>query len=149
DSLAAGVSAFGDRLVAEHGAGCERDLVVADLSGIDRCGSQESSRSVRKLLRSPIVNVVARWANKQPFIWDGVYESFQQVPVTGQGFASDTWLSEMEQYTRAALAQLDHDRGVIPKSVPQYHALLAAVVATFSAERPVRVLDFGGAMGIG
>ena len=119
---------------------------------------------MRKILRSPIVKVVARWANKQPFIWDGIYERFDQVPVMGQGFASAEWLSDMERYTRSAVMAIDNGHERLPANVPQYHALLASLVATFasgdrqvdagdreveSGGRPVRVLDFGGGMGIG
>lgn len=100
---------------------------------------------MRKILRSPIVKGVARWANKQPFIWEGVYERFDQVPVIGQGFASDAWLSDMERYTRSAVAAIGNED--IPENVPQYHALLATLVA--ASNSPVRVLDFGGGMGIG
>ncbi|HKS09129.1 MAG TPA: methyltransferase, TIGR04325 family [Pyrinomonadaceae bacterium] len=106
---------------------------------------------MRKLLRSPVVKVVARWANKEPFIWDGVYESFDQVPVMGQGFASEAWLADMERYTRTAVTALRNEDGVgIPEKVPQYHAQLSLLLASMPAQdRPVRVLDFGGGMGIG
>lgn len=105
---------------------------------------------MRKLLRSPVVKVVARWANKEPFIWDGVYESFAQVPVAGDGFVSNAWLTDMERYTRAAIKALCDDGSAIPANVPQYHALLAMLVSTLPVmDRPVRVLDFGGGMGIG
>lgn len=105
---------------------------------------------MRKLLRSPVVKVVARWANKEPFIWDGVYESFDQVPVVGEGFASDAWLTDMERYTQAAVTALDDDGAGIPTNVPQYHALLSLLVASLPVtDQPVRVLDFGGGMGIG
>lgn len=103
---------------------------------------------MRKILRSPIVKGVARWANQQPFIWEGVYERFDHVPVIGQGFASDAWLSDMERYTRSAVAAIGNEE--IPETVPQYHALLASLVTSLaSSDRPVRVLDFGGGMGIG
>ena len=105
---------------------------------------------MRKLLRSPVVKVVARWANKEPFIWDGVYESFDQVPVVGRGFASDAWLTDMERYTRTAVTALHRGEVGVPENVPQYHALLSMLVASLSPlDRPVRVLDFGGGMGIG
>ena len=105
---------------------------------------------MRKILRSPIVKGVARWANKQPFIWDGIYERFDQVPMLGQGFASAEWLSDMERYTRSAVMAIGSGRAGIPENVPQYHALLASLVASVAAvKRTVRVLDFGGGMGIG
>jgi putative methyltransferase (TIGR04325 family) len=105
---------------------------------------------VRKLLRSPVVKVVARWANKEPFIWDGVYANFGDVPAVGQGFASEAWLSDMERYTQAAVSAVRDNEFGIPENVPQYHALLALLVASISAlDRPVRVLDVGGGMGIG
>ena len=105
---------------------------------------------MRKLLRSPVVKVVARWANKEPFIWDGIYESFDRVPVVGDGFASEEWLGDMERYTRKAVTAVRGDDAGVPENVPQHHALLAMLVATLaSLDRPVRVLDFGGGMGIG
>jgi putative methyltransferase (TIGR04325 family) len=106
---------------------------------------------VRKLLRSPVVKVVARWANKEPFIWDGVYANFGEVPVAGEGFASEAWLADMERYTQKALAALRNENGVgVPENVPPYHALLSLLLASMApVDRRVRVLDFGGGMGIG
>lgn len=105
---------------------------------------------MRKLLRSPVVKVVARWANKEPFIWNGIYAKFGEVPTMGQGFASDAWLGDMERYTRAAITALHSERDEIPANVPQYHALFSLLVASLQVtDRPVRVLDFGGGMGIG
>jgi putative methyltransferase (TIGR04325 family) len=105
---------------------------------------------VRKLLRSPLIKGVVRWANQQPFIWDGIYERFDQVPVLGEGFVSEAWLSDMERYTRGAVMALRNGGNGIPENVPQYHALLASLVASHqSVDRPVRILDFGGGMGIG
>lgn len=105
---------------------------------------------MRKLLRSPVVRVVARWANKEPFIWDGIYENFDRVPVVGAGFASEEWLGDMERYTRKAVAAIRGNDANVPENVPQHHALLAMLMATHaSLDRPVRVLDFGGGMGIG
>lgn len=104
---------------------------------------------MRKILRSPFVKGVARWANREPFIWDGIYENFAQVPVMGDGFGGDVWLSETQRYTQAAAMALRNSRGEIPESVAQYHALFSLLVAALSGERPVRVVDFGGGMGIG
>ena len=105
---------------------------------------------MREILRSPLIKGVARWANKQPFIWDGIYNSFDQVPVSGDGFGSDVWLADTERYTRAALMALRRENGGIPENVPQYHALPSILVASLpSVDRPVRVIDFGGGMGIG
>lgn len=101
---------------------------------------------MRTILRSPIVKSVVHWANKQPFIWDGVYERFDQVPVVGKGFASGEWLDDMEHYTRSAVLAIDNG-ALIPENVAPYHALLASLIA--AQERRVRVLDFGGGMGIG
>jgi putative methyltransferase (TIGR04325 family) len=56
----------------------------------------------------------------------------------------------MEGYTRKAVATQRQDGYRSPENVPQYHALLAMLVASLaSLDRPVRVLDFGGGMGIG
>ena len=104
---------------------------------------------MRKILRSPLVKGVARWANREPFIWDGIYESFTQVPVTGDGFASDAWLSETQRYTQAAAMALRNSRGEIAESVAQYQALFSLLVASMNVQRPVRIVDCGGGMGIG
>jgi putative methyltransferase (TIGR04325 family) len=101
-------------------------------------------------LRSPLVKGVARWANREPFIWDGVYESFAQVPVAGDGFASDAWLSETQRYTQAAAMALRNNGGEIAENIAQYHVLFSLLVASCKClERPVRIVDFGGGMGIG
>lgn len=105
---------------------------------------------MRKLLRSPLIKTVAHWANKPPVIWDGVYDSFDQAPVSSDGFTSDAWLDDMERYTRAAVMDLRNDGAQVPQNVPQYHALFSILVASLpSLNGPVRVLDFGGGMGIG
>jgi len=104
---------------------------------------------VRKILRSPVVKSVARWANKEPLIWDGIYESFNQVPVAGEGFASDAWFADMERYTSTALMALRNEHG-IPENVPQHHALSSILIASLATPgRPLRVIDFGGGMGVG
>jgi putative methyltransferase (TIGR04325 family) len=104
---------------------------------------------VRKILHSPLVKGVARWANREPFIWDGIYENFAQVPSLGDGFASDVWLSETQRYTQAAVMALRNNRGEIPENVAPYHVLFSVLVASLSLERPVRVVDYGGGIGIG
>jgi putative methyltransferase (TIGR04325 family) len=104
---------------------------------------------VRKLLRGPVVKVVGRWATKEPFIWDGIYESFDQAPAAGHGFASEEWLADMERYTRTAVEALRNNDAAVAENVPHYHVLLSLLVASLGAAgRPVRVLDFGGGMGI-
>ena len=104
---------------------------------------------MREILRSPLIKGVARWANKEPFIWDGIYNDFGQVPVLGEGFASEVWLADTERYTRAALMALRSADGGIPENVPQYHVLFSILLASLPVvDRPVRVIDFGGGMGI-
>jgi putative methyltransferase (TIGR04325 family) len=96
-----------------------------------------------------MVGRVARWANKQPFIWKGVYSTYSAVPVVGEGFASDVWLTDTERCTSDAIASLKANFGQVPQNVPQYHALFSLLVASIqSQQRQVRVLDFGGGMGI-
>jgi putative methyltransferase (TIGR04325 family) len=104
---------------------------------------------VRKILRNPLVKGVARWANREPFIWDGIYEDFAQAPVTGAGFASDAWLAETQRYTQAAVMVLRNQRNAIPENVAQYHALSALLITSFRPGTVVSVIDFGGGMGIG
>lgn len=80
-------------------------------------------------------------------LWEGVYESFQDVPTVGPGFAGQAWLensseklSEIRNQSRAASS--------VP-SVTGYSDSLLPVIAGIvqGKQQKIRILDFGGGLG--
>ncbi len=79
-------------------------------------------------------------------IWEGVYPRLCDVPARGEGFAGNTWLEMTRAYTRGAL---EASTGLLPEPAGEEHTWLVALVATLLAGKEnLRVLDFGGGMGI-
>lgn len=82
------------------------------------------------------------------FNWQGVYERFTDVSAHGVGFDDDVWAGETRQYTERIMQECARaDR--LPAVVDD-NALLAMLLAVSSgagASR-LRVLDFGGGMGM-
>ncbi len=71
-------------------------------------------------------------------VWEGVYQSFAEAPVHGNGHASQRWLDRSKSC-------LEEWRRQSPTS---HEYLLPAIVAAMAVrERPVRILDFGGSLG--
>jgi len=80
-------------------------------------------------------------------IWTGVYARYEDVPVSGPGFDGATWTAITRSHTERALADLH--RGASPRATGD-RALLPELAADVLAARgAVRVVDFGGGMGIG
>jgi putative methyltransferase (TIGR04325 family) len=78
--------------------------------------------------------------------WEGVYSSPSQVEESGPGFGGDTWLSMTRNFTVEAIAR--SSAGTLCELVRSDVQMLAVVCTTFG-DAPVRILDFGGGMGIG
>jgi len=80
-------------------------------------------------------------------VWTGVYERYEDVPVSGPGFDGETWTAITRAGTERALARL---RDATPGVPTGDRALLPSLVANVLADRgAVRIVDFGGGMGIG
>lgn len=82
-------------------------------------------------------------------IWEGVYPSFAEARAVGAGFNGPT---HKARATAAARAALDSVRAgkPIPLLLKQRSAVLPPVVAcALSQSSAIRVLDFGGGLGIG
>lgn len=84
-------------------------------------------------------------------IWEGIYASYREAAahVVGPGFDGDVWRTRSLASAQGCLAALEAG-----KPIPQFHkqrsALLPAVVAIMLAKGDkLRVLDFGGGLGIG
>lgn len=108
-------------------------------------------RRVIHLVTPPIViegyRRLRHWLLRER-VWKGVYRDFSDVPVSGSGFESDTWIAETRAYTGRVLEAARRGELLPPDQVAD-HCLLALVVAVIGREgRRVRVLDFGGGMGV-
>lgn len=98
-----------------------------------------------------MIDRVIRYAsrNKQPFIWEGIYSEYRDVPAKGAGFDSEEWISRTRQATLGALESFSRQSNGIPYDIPSYHSLFSLAVALLIQHRKrVRVLDFGGGMGM-
>jgi putative methyltransferase (TIGR04325 family) len=98
-----------------------------------------------------IIDRVIRYASRarRPFIWEGIYNHFRDVPSKGAAFDSEEWISSTRQSTASALESLSSQPDGIPYDIPSYHSLFSLTVALVRQHRErVRVLDFGGGMGL-
>lgn len=92
-----------------------------------------------------------RHASRSPrqFIWEGIYNQYRDVPSQGAGFDSDEWILNTRQSTANALESLSRRPNGIPYDIPSYHSLFSLTVALLRQHRErLRVLDFGGGMGL-
>lgn len=78
-------------------------------------------------------------------LWEGVYDTFQDVPESGPGFEGDRWIQSSIASTTRLLEQR-HDESGRPASVNR-DCLLPVVTALASRDGDVSVLDFGGGTG--
>lgn len=80
--------------------------------------------------------------------WEGVYKNYRDVPASGGGYESETVVSAMAEHTRKLKETLA--AGLEPvEEFDGDNLLLPLLAAGAAAERPVRILDFGGGMGEG
>ena len=100
------------------------------------------------MLPSGIVEWLRAQQRPSEQLWQGVYGHFHDVPVRGLAFESDQWIIQRAEWTRrlkGELAQLESGS----RSVESRYLLLPACVAAMAeCMGPIRVLDFGGAMGV-
>jgi putative methyltransferase (TIGR04325 family) len=98
-----------------------------------------------------MIDRVIRYASgtRRPFIWEGIYNRYEDVPSKGAGFDGEEWISRTRQSTAGALESLSRKLNGIPYDIPSYHSLFSLTVALLSQHRErLRVLDFGGGMGL-
>ena len=84
-------------------------------------------------------------------IWEGIYENFEIAEqfCQGSGFDSETW---NEQSLKVALECLEclESKRQIPQFYKQRSNLLPPIVALLLINKPfIRILDYGGGLGIG
>ena len=82
------------------------------------------------------------------YFWDGIYSHYRDVPTHGERFDGDEWINKTRVKTERLLAA-SRESGSIPKETFGEHALLPLLASVVSAESgKVRILDFGGGMGV-
>ncbi|MDH5350199.1 MAG: methyltransferase, TIGR04325 family [Betaproteobacteria bacterium] len=98
---------------------------------------------IRKVLAA--VGVSAQPA--APAIWRGIHRDFAEIPGRGPGYAAESLIAETAEFTSALAAG---SVNTLPTHLACEQTLLALHLAS-RATRPtrLRVLDFGGGMGVG
>src|SRR5438132_461673 len=82
-------------------------------------------------------------------LWEGIYPHYRDVPVTGAAFDSEIWIKKTRAYTENVIA-VSRNYRFIPQDVAGEYMLLpllASLVGKASGGK-VRILDFGGGMGV-
>ena len=82
--------------------------------------------------------------------WEGVYEDFSHVQTAGSGYESVEWLNKMREFTENVLAE-SRKGGSVPQIATGERSLLAVVASLlchFNRPERVKILDFGGGMGV-
>ena len=80
-------------------------------------------------------------------LWEGVYNSFQDVPVEGLGFAGENWLKNSLNKT-SNLRDLAKNNNTVPIVTGFRESILPVTAGlVYSEFGRVRILDFGGGIG--
>ena len=109
-------------------------------------------RIIKGLLPYALVRLYQRWRyspKSEPNIWEGIYEHFSQVPVSGPGHFGEEWVHNTLVWTRIVKNAFDSDQPV-PAAVASEHNALALLAAILCQQKgSARILDVGGGMGMG
>lgn len=82
------------------------------------------------------------------YLWDGVYEHYRDIPTMGDGYNGDVWINSRTASTKSLIDTLN-GKGTIPVTMGfRYSSLAFLTAVVLQRKTTVRVLDFGGAMGI-
>jgi len=115
--------------------------------------SNEAKVSLRewvKWLAPPILTDLYRRARgglRSENLWQGIYPTYGDVPVSGSGHDDDRVVSSAVAHA-TKLVSSSRQYGSIPTEVTAEHSLLPLLVSVIcSASGGARVLDFGGGMG--
>ena len=83
------------------------------------------------------------------YVWEGVYPHFRDVPASGLGFSSDSWVSGAVANVQNMIA-VSKNYESFPTEAVEEHAPLCTLAAIVSRQNggKVRILDFGGGVSI-
>lgn len=79
-------------------------------------------------------------------IWEGVYSSFADAPDAEAVFNSDIWVKKQQQRILEKLHTLEANKNISDAAVSKDYPL-AAMIAVLRHKKPLRIIDYGGAMG--
>lgn len=81
-------------------------------------------------------------------VWEGVYEEFRQVPVSGPGHAGDVWVNNSIKKISSIQDMIRSGKTI--SGIPGYRESLLPVIAAMvrSKKQTVSILDFGGGLGL-
>lgn len=80
-------------------------------------------------------------------LWEGVYDSFKDVPVAGPGFAGSDWIENSSEKL-SNYKSLAGSANSIPSVIGYTESLLPVIAAIVKGRnKQVKVLDFGGGLG--
>ena len=105
--------------------------------------------SVKRLIEriAPPILVDIYRRKRLGHIWEGVYQHYQNVPVAGRGFDGDVWVTSMRVRAERLLAA--SREGPIPVGKIDNQILLPLLASVMCKNLGrVRILDFGGGMGV-
>jgi putative methyltransferase (TIGR04325 family) len=102
---------------------------------------------IRRLVKRWVPPVLVDWyysvrnrERHQGHIWEGIYQNYRDVPVSGEGFDSAYWITGMRAGTEAVLREDSSGAGE--------YALLPFLASLVSSKQDrLTILDFGGGMG--
>jgi putative methyltransferase (TIGR04325 family) len=112
--------------------------------------STQTGLKVRDVIKSFVPSILISAYRKivPRRVWQGVFTSFQEVVIEGEGLDGDKWADIVEYETRSAQKALA-DGGMIPDLLRGDNFLLPLLVSVFACEKQeIRILDFGGGAGV-
>lgn len=83
--------------------------------------------------------------NEEFNIWEGTYESFFDVPVCGNGFESDKWINDTYNKTVESYDDIKNNKRYDVKFNISPLYITSSII---SSDETLKILDFGGGMGI-
>ena len=108
-------------------------------------------KTVLRALTPPAIMALYRYFRKQDtpiFMWGGIYSNYRDVSVTGDGYRGDVWIKSRSAQTEN-LAKASDRLCTIPPFVESRYSLLGFLAAiNLEKQGVLKILDFGGAMGI-
>lgn len=114
----------------------------------DMSKPRSKTAAVVKELVPPIVLDAVRKARGHHYKWQGVYRSFDEVPVRGRGYSDPRYIAAIRDHLNDSRTQAQgfpHISGAVLNE----EALLPFFVAAIAPQQPgpMSILDFGGGLG--
>ena len=80
-------------------------------------------------------------------LWEGVYDSFLDVPVAGPGFSGSDWIENSSEKL-AGFKSLAGNSSTVPSVIGYTDSLLPVIAGIVQGNRKkIKILDFGGGLG--